>query len=1047
MGQFEYDKAIGVFASLLKDRPEWDEVRVNLAMGYLNRQQEGDSERAMKLLEGVVGRRADFLAARYCRGILLLNAGKPVEALGEFRFVSEKDPGDAYAVYYVGQCSFSVQKVPAALEAYEKAIGIDSSLRSAYYGAFQCLQQMGRAGEAKERLAQFQAMKDDPRGKLVEFKYTRMGKKAEAMVVDLVSTGGQAASGTKSRPTGPVFAEMKPLPLINGEGLRWSDGKGGKISITAADIDGDGKMDLFLANALVEGEKTRNAILLAREKGFEVDVKHPLAGVELVNAVLWGDFDNDGSPDVYFCRKSGGALWRREKGGVWKDVTEATKTAGGLLEIVDGVWVDADHDGDLDLVLVRSAGPTELLNNNLDGTFRPIAKEAGVEGDGKGVVGVVAADLDGDGDVDLMMIKRAGPHEIYLNDRMWKYHKAVGFDDVVNARMIGAVAIDGDADGMVEIYGVSNEAAMKWSREKIGWKGERISDGGDLLAMVDVVGNGSMDVIVGDEKGWRHGRGAHGTADAWSVVNLEAEKGAVIVGFASEKGPVVWGAGNGRFPFLGMKVTGKENRGEQMRSNAAGIGVSAAARFDSKWASGSTFKNSSGPGQSLMPMAIGLGGTKRAGFVRIVWPDGLIQTELDLEAGKVHEIAETQRQTSSCPVIFVWDGSKFRFVTDCLGVAGLGFAVGRDEYAPVRPWENVLMPHGVMKAREGKYVVKLSEPMEEVCYLDSAALVRWELPAGWSMTVDERMGVNDPQPTGEARFYRKSMGMKVAKDDSGRDVTEILAKRDGRAVADFELDRRFVGFAKNHYVELEFADAIEGEAMIVTDGWIEYPYSQTMFAAWQAGVAYEAVTVEACGEDGKWVVVLDQVGYPAGMAREMSIPLPREKMPTGCRRLRLSTNQEIYWDRIFVAFAERCPEVKRVVMPLVGARLVQSGFAERKSGRRPDYEYSRRRPLWDTRAQEGFYTRLGEVRELVEGVDDAVVIFGPGEEVEMEFDSVPGDGVFVLEVKGWCKDKDLLTKDGETVGPVPVREGISAEGVRRREELHRRFNTRFQSGG
>jgi hypothetical protein len=408
------------------------------------------------------------------------------------------------------------------------------------------------------------------------------------------------------------------------------------------------------------------------------------------------------------------------------------------------------------------------------------------------------------------------------------------------------------------------------------------------------------------------------------------------------------------------------NVGEQMRSNASGIGVSVAARFDSRWSSASAFRIQSGAGQSAMPISVGLGGAKKADFARIFWPDGLIQTELDLEAGKVHQIAETQRQTSSCPVMFVWDGKQFQFVTDCLGVGGLGFAVGRDEYAPVRPWENVLLPEGLIRPRGRKYVLKLSEPMEEACYLDSAALVRYELPEGWRMTVDERMGVNDPQPTGEARFYRRWMSPVAAKDDAGRDVTEILDKRDGKVVEGFGLDRRFVGFARDHSVEMEFDRDIDGEAMIVADGWIEYPYSQTMFAAWQAGVAYKAVSVEAMGAEGKWVLVLDQVGYPAGMSRQMLIPLPKEKLPTGCRKIRLSTNQEIYWDRIFVAFAEKCPQARRVEMPLAGAKLVPSGFATRKSGRRPDYDYGKRVPLWDTRAQEGFYTRFGDVKQLVE---------------------------------------------------------------------------------
>jgi hypothetical protein len=508
-------------------------------------------------------------------------------------------------------------------------------------------------------------------------------------------------------------------------------------------------------------------------------------------------------------------------------------------------------------------------------------------------------------------------------------------------------------------------------------------------------------------------------------------------------GPVIWGAGPGRHPFLGLALTGKTNVGEQMRSNASGIGVSVTARFDSKWEFGNTFKNSAQPGQSVMPISIPLNGAKKADFVRIEWPDGLIQTELNLEAGKVYRIAETQRQTSSCPVIFVWNGDRFEFVTDCLGVGGLGFAIGRDEYAPVRPWENVLLPEGLLKARRGKYILKLSEPMEEVCYLDSASLVRYSLPEGWKMTVDERMGVNDPQPTGEPRFYRKWIAPKSAKDDRGRDVTQILRERDGKVVQGFELDRRFVGFARDHFVELEFDQAVVADAMIVADAWIEYPYSQTMFAAWQAQVPYKPVTVEAMGSDGKWQLVWDQIGYPAGMSRQMIIPLPQGKLPKDCRRIRLGTNQEIYWDRIFVAFPEQCPQAKRIELPLQTAKLLQTGFAARKTGRRPDYDYAKRVPLWDTRAQDGFYTQLGDVKELVESADDALAIFGPGEEVEMEFDAPADDGIFVLELKGWCKDKDLLTKDGETIDPVPSRGGSNAK----RESLHQKYNTRYLSGG
>ena len=59
----------------------------------------------------------------------------------------------------------------------------------------------------------------------------------------------------------------------------------------------------------------------------------------------------------------------------------------------------------------------------------------------------------------------------------------------------------------------------------------------------------------------------------------------------------------------------------------------------------------------------------------------------------------------------------------------------------------------------------------------------------------------------------------------------------------------------------------------------------------------------------------------------------------------------------------------------------------------------------------------------------------------MEFEAPAGDGIFVLELKGWCKDKDLLTKDGETVEPVP------GKANEKRQALHRKYNTRYQSGG
>ena len=134
--------------------------------------------------------------------------------------------------------------------------------------------------------------------------------------------------------------------------------------------------------------------------------------------------------------------------------------------------------------------------------------------------------------------------------------------------------------------------------------------------------------------------------------------------------------------------------------------------------------------------------------------------------------------------------------------------------------------------------------------------------------------------------------------------------------------------------------------MLVIDGWVEYPYSQTLFAAWQAGAAYEAPSLDYQEADGRWHTLLEQFGYPAGMPRRMSLPL--DGLPLGVTRLRLRTNQEIYWDRIAVAYAETPPELQRRSLPLRAARVDSTGFALRTTGdqRLPHYDYGRRLPLW-----------------------------------------------------------------------------------------------------
>jgi hypothetical protein len=178
----------------------------------------------------------------------------------------------------------------------------------------------------------------------------------------------------------------------------------------------------------------------------------------------------------------------------------------------------------------------------------------------------------------------------------------------------------------------------------------------------------------------------------------------------------------------------------------------------------------------------------------------------------------------------------------------------------------------------------------------------------------------------------------------------------------------------------------------------------------------------------------------------MSVPL--DGLPEATTALRLTTNQEIYWDRIAVVYAEPPPAVRPVQLPLERAQLLETGFARRSTGnqRQPHYDYDRRSPLWDTRHMRGYYTQFGPVGELLEAVDDALAIIGPGEEIHLEFAAdlpalPPGwQRRLVLETNGWAKDMDLYTADGMTVGPLPV----SGKPAQRRDALHQKYNTRYR---
>jgi tetratricopeptide (TPR) repeat protein len=272
MGRFEYANAQAEFSSLATQWPLWSEFKINLAIATLNRQQAGDEEAALNLAREVIEADPTNLRAHYVAGLVHLYLGATADALAEFSYVTDADPGDGHAAYYLAQSLAQTGDYASALPWFERAMKLNPYLRSAYYGGFQSLQRLDRPQEAVAVAAQYQRLENNPRSILAEFKYTRMGPKGDALAIDL------PGKTVAARPTGALFMNPEPLVIDQAAMPGWSTTPKDRFnSFTTADMQGDGHPDLFIAGVIdVVNERgetvTGNLVLQGQGDGsFSVD--------------------------------------------------------------------------------------------------------------------------------------------------------------------------------------------------------------------------------------------------------------------------------------------------------------------------------------------------------------------------------------------------------------------------------------------------------------------------------------------------------------------------------------------------------------------------------------------------------------------------------------------------------------------------------------------------------------------------------------------------------------------------------------------------------
>jgi hypothetical protein len=451
-----------------------------------------------------------------------------------------------------------------------------------------------------------------------------------------------------------------------------------------------------------------------------------------------------------------------------------------------------------------------------------------------------------------------------------------------------------------------------------------------------------------------------------------------------------------------------------------------------------------------VPLVFGLGGKGMAEAVRITWPNGLIQNEVRQPAGTSRRYEEAQRLSGSCPMIYTWNGEEYVFITDILGVAPLGASAGDGEYFPVDHDEVVQIPGEYLAVRsDGTLDIRITEELREVAYLDQVRLRAVDHPEEVEILTNvkfqgppfpelELYGVRDKHHPIAARLTTSG-----GRDD---DVLTALQVRDASYPKSFE--RELNGLAELHHLELDFGavtqelwtredwvrdldrDLDGGRWLLVLTGWVDWADGSTFIAASQdEGPGLVLPYLEAQGEGGQWLTVIEDLGLPAGKTKTIVADLTG-KLPAGTRRLRITTSACVYWDEITLAAEVVALPAKLTDVPSASASLRFRGFARpviHPQRLQPErFVYADRRPLSMWNPTPGLYTRYGDVAELVAVVDDRLVIMGSGDELALRFDAstlsplAPGwRRDFLLAIDGWAKDGDANTAHSQSVEPLP----------------------------
>jgi hypothetical protein len=758
------------------------------------------------------------------------------------------------------------------------------------------------------------------------------------------------------------------------------------------------------------------------------------------------DFNYDFKTDLVLAGAGGVRLLKQESADKFSDVTAQTKLNASILNAsyTGARPADIDADGDLDIVLGVESVQPPVLRNNGDGSFTEIQPFQGVSG----LRGFVWADIDGDGDPDAALIDGQWKLHVFTNERSGQFNKRVS----PNLTLVSAISVaDFNNDSVLDLIVLqANGTISRLSDKDEGqaWETADIAkldnaanplEGTYRLRVLDVDNNGGNDLLLtessnspaaepvarallwlSDEQGKLS---AHNKAIeprlVFDAADVNGDGRLDLVGLTNEGQPVqAINHGTKNYHWQAIRPRAAQAMGDQ-RINSFGIGgemeIRAGLLVQKQLVTGPV-------------VHFGLGDQTGADVVRIVWPNGAVRAEFETKADQT--ILAEQRLKGSCPFLYAFNGKEMKFVKDAvpwssaigLRINTLGTArveateewykIGRDELVP----------------RDGFYDLRITGELWETYYYDQLALMTVDHPAGTEVFVDERFVM----PPARLAITAVETPRQIARavDDGGNDVTDVVRALDEKYLDNFGRGR-YQGVTRDHYVEVDLGEDApqSGPLWLIAKGWM-HPTDSSINVAISQGqeIRPQPLSMEVPDGKGGWVVVQPNLGFPAGRKKICLFDLSSVFRPGTPRQLRLRTNLEIFWDAIEWARGLSDTKLKTIRIEPVMADLHYRGYSvinqpNSSSPQVPDYnKIASSKQVW--RDLVGYYTRFGDVRELLRKADDRYVIMNAGDEMTFRFPEQlpPSNGWlrdYVLFGDGWIKDGDYNSTFSKTVLPLP----------------------------